>query len=79
MERSFNGWILIVNATGQEIMNVTFKNIWLSQKINVNNNSFFLKHYLNAGFIHIQGLFDNDGVFLSLDTIENQNIKTNFY
>lgn len=41
------------------------------------NISFFKKNYSNANFIHIQKLFDNEGVFLSLDTIENQNVKTN--
>lgn len=36
----------------------------------------FLKQYFKAGLIHKQDLFDNEVVFLSLDTIENQTIKT---
>lgn len=43
----------------------------------VNNSSPFLKHYFDAVFIHIRDIFDNKGVF-NLDTIVNQNIKTNF-
>lgn len=74
----FNSWILVVNATRQEITKVSLENIWLNPKIKVNNDSFFLKHYFNAGFMHIQDLFDNEGVFLSLSTIENRNVKTNF-
>lgn len=74
----FNSWILVVNATRQEITNVSLENIWLNPKIKVNNGSFFLKHYFNAGFMHIQDLFDNEGVFLILSTIENRNVKTNF-
>lgn len=56
-------------------MNIPFENILLNPKITVNNSSLFLKHYFQTGFIHIQYLFDTEGVFLSL---ENQNIKTNF-
>lgn len=61
----FNSWILIVNATRQDFINVPFENVWLNPKIKVNNS--FFKHIL----------FDNnEGVFLSQETIENQSIKT---
>lgn len=58
-------------------MNVQFENICLNPNIKV-HKFFFPKQYLIADFIQFQDLFDNEDVFLSLVTIENQNIKTNF-
>lgn len=39
-----NSWILIVNATRQDFINVPFENVWLNPEIKVNKNSFF-KHW----------------------------------
>lgn len=74
----FYSWQKIIDILALKNENIHSEHIWYNPHIRVENNSVFLKSYFNAGFIFIIDLFDAEGNFISLESLNNLHINTNF-
>lgn len=55
------------------------EHIWFNPNIRINNSSNFIKSYFNSGYEFIKDLMTDEGNFISLETLRNSNVKTNFF
>lgn len=74
----FYSWQKIIDILALKNENIHSEHIWYNPHIRVENNSVFLKSYFNAGFIFIIDLFDAKGNFISLESLNNLPVNTNF-
>lgn len=71
-------WVKIVMSYSQNDIKVLNEHIWFNPNIKINNSSIFIKNYFNCGYKFIKDLMTEEGNFVSLETLENSNVKTNF-
>lgn len=63
---------------GQNDIKVLNEHIQFNPNIKNNNLSIFIKNYFNCGYKFIKDLMTEEGNFVSLETLEDSNVKTNF-
>lgn len=77
-KEEFYSWQKMIDISALKNENIHCEHIWYNPHIRIDSNSAFLKSYFNAGFIIIIDLFDSEGNFISLKSLNNLHVKTNF-
>lgn len=74
----FCSWQKIIDITALNNENIHSEHIWHNPQIRIDSNSTFPKSYFNADFTSIINLFDSEGNTISLESVNNLNVNTNF-